>query len=236
MFPTRVLLETKPGASAARNLGLKNSKTEWVYFFDSDDEISADFLNIIMPLSDNHDVVAFPVAMEVDGKTDRRAFISYANVSDQILSSTLSTQSMLFRKEWLLSIGGWNESLSTWDDWELGVRVLLNTPRIYWYSDKTFHHIYVHSDSQTGSSFTETLNPIQKAMFAVEVQLCHPNDKRALYYRGKIIEGQLAREHTRVSVNFGKGSKVLGWLLYKYSALGGRGAWRLASKLCSSKS
>ena len=45
-IPNATLLrETFPGASAARNKGLKSCKTDWVYFFDSDDEFDSDLIS-----------------------------------------------------------------------------------------------------------------------------------------------------------------------------------------------
>ena len=40
-----LLCEPKRGASIARNAGLAATDTEWVYFFDSDDQMSDDFLS-----------------------------------------------------------------------------------------------------------------------------------------------------------------------------------------------
>ena len=43
-----LLRENTPGAAAARNCGLRAAQGEYVYFFDSDDELSEDFLVLAM--------------------------------------------------------------------------------------------------------------------------------------------------------------------------------------------
>ena len=42
--PVRFLTETRPGAAVARNCGLRAARSEFVYFFDSDDIFSNDFV------------------------------------------------------------------------------------------------------------------------------------------------------------------------------------------------
>ena len=59
------------------------------------------------------------------------------------------------RKYLFECVGGWNESLSYWDDWELGIRILLQEPRISVVDDGVYVHVHVHSESITGESYSE---------------------------------------------------------------------------------
>ena len=156
-IPNATLLrETFPCASAARNKGLKSCTTEWVYFFDSDDEFDPDFISVISSLSVNdYDMIAVPTKMQVKGKIVVRNYIPSPDPRVQILAGVLNTQGMVFRTDFLKDIGAWNTECRIWDDWELGLRAILHQPKILWYKERDFHLINVHDESITGKSFSE---------------------------------------------------------------------------------
>lgn len=160
-----LLRETFPGAAAARNKGLKSCKTEWVYFFDSDDEFDYNFISTIQRLpSDGYDMIATPTCMTVKGKEVVRTFIPSEDPRVQILASVLVTTSMLFRTSFLKDIGAWNVECRIWNDWELGLRVMLHRPNILWYSDKPFHNVKIHPDSITGDCFSKSYKPLIRTL------------------------------------------------------------------------
>lgn len=245
-----VLRELRKGASFARNAGLCICNTPYVYFFDSDDEMSPDFVEKVTDLmNSDFDLMCFPVRQVQNGVEQKRFFQSYAAAYDHILNSMLSTQSMLFRTDFLRGVGGWNESLLTWDDWELGERILLHHPRVKWLPSFCFHRIYVHHESITGEGFSSRLEWLAKAMDAA-VQNVHSLLKegderkkclRALFYRYAILQGHLRAEKNmngalecalqanRISVSWCE--KCIWKALSCYVAHGGRGAWRMAKFL-----
>ena len=163
-----LLRETFPGPSAARNKGLKSCKTEWVYFFDSDDEFDYDFISTINRLPvDNYDMVVVPTKMHVNGKDVVRTFIPSPDPRVQILASVLNTQGMVFRTSFLKDIGAWNTECRIWNDWELGLRAILHQPKILWYTDRAFHSIKIHDDSITGESFSKSYKQLTRTLSVV---------------------------------------------------------------------
>ena len=231
-----VIEEPTPGANAARNRGLAACRTDWVYFFDSDDELTSTFLEEIMPLVTDEDMIAFPTRMEKGGHTFTRAFRPSPSPASQILSSTLNTQGMLFRTAFLRQIGGWDTRLDVWQDWELGIRALLHRPRILWLR-QPFHLIHVHPDSITGPSMSARLTERQATLDCVAGEIEAPADCRALFLRQAILFGMLRRERASTAfysycVRAGLWYRFLAFLLRHYTALGGRGAWRIALFFC----
>lgn len=245
-----VLQEPRKGASFARNTGLSICNTPYIYFFDSDDEMSPDFVEKVTDLMDSDfDLMCFPVRQIQNGVEQRRVFQPYATAYTHILNSMLSTQSMLFRTDFLRSVGGWNESLLTWDDWELGERALLHHPHVKWLPSLCFHRIYVHHESITGEGFSSRLDWLIKAMNAA-IQDVHSLLKesgerkkclRALFYRYAILHGHLCAERNKngalkcaLQANYISVSWRDKWIwkgLSRYVAHGGRGAWRIAQFL-----
>ena len=257
-----LLSESRSGAAIARNAGLAEVKTPWTYFFDSDDELSPRFIEQMEQTLKEHaeqnfDVIAFRTVMvHPDGSMTQRQSMFNESATDQILMSQLVTQNLFVRTDFLRRIGGWNEQLREWDDWELGIRVLVGGGKVLWLRDCAYHRIYLHPDSLTGKNFLTTCRGIDVAMQSV-LNLCREKKKgrmdtpksssicRALAFRYALLSGILLREGGRTaSLRFWSralqcasaacGSKVprslrLPLALFRaYTARGGRGAWRLA--------
>ncbi len=231
------------GASCARNRGLEKAEGAYVCFFDSDDEMSYDYISSVAPIARARKLDAvFSVTNMVmpDGSVVARNYGRSMNPAAQILSGMLSTQGIFVSKAFLVRLGGWNELLPCWNDWELGLRLLLAHPSACWYSKKPFHRIYQHADSITGNSYSPNCDNIVKALHAAQTDLDNcPTDearrcRRALLYRSAIMAALCRREGNkdcarRLWTAFGKGlHTVPAFLLYAYTRMGGRGAWRIA--------
>lgn len=245
----RCISQPSGGAASARNAGLAAVETEWVYFFDSDDVFSAPVAFFQWPdvaSYDALDVICLPTQMErstPDGtRLIPRDFRPTASPADQILISMLATQTMLLRTAFLRRIGGWNETLPVWNDWELGLRVLLNAPHLQWVATSApYHRIRLHAASLTGSRFSERATGRLLALSAAESLInassngvpSSPDAKkllRALDLRRGILCGHLLREHYALSAA-DKPHTLRARLLMHYVRLGLRGAWRIARHL-----
>lgn len=130
-----VVSETEAGACAARNRGLCEVETPFVMFFDSDDVMHpchvADFTDAIQRHPDI-DIFGRSIWLEdVDGSRRKLFYRAYSPLFNHIFRGSLSTQRMVVRTELVRRAGGWTNGLAGWDDYELGVRLLLLTDRIY---------------------------------------------------------------------------------------------------------
>ena len=257
-----VLEEPWKGAAIARNRGLAACQTEYVYFFDSDDLFDTSLVTAIDGVIDQEaqagheplDMVCLPVRQEVNGRTRTRAYVPTSDAAIHIINSMLGTLSMVFRTNWLRKLGGWDERLGVWDDWELGLRALLARPRLRWITARPYHHIIVHSQSITGASFTQTLNGILRTMQAalddVESVTVAENERERLrtayYLRCLFFAGMLRREKNLEGEQAFRqlaekclpdASRALRWggqFLCSYVGKGGRGGWWLALKMLRS--
>lgn len=244
--------KSRPGAAAARNRGLEEVDTPWVYFFDSDDLLDPDFLRGIEPhLADDVDFIAVPTRMEVNGRVRVRHYRPSSDPMCQIFYSHLNTQAMVFRTDFLRRIGGWDVRCMIWNDWELGLRVLLNKPRMRWLTGRAYHLIQVHPDSITGNGFSDRAGRILETLRIVADDICSTTEGaaararllKALYLRYSILAGRLLAEKDKPGVRecfrqrqeiFGKTSaslRVEGWIIKQLTACGLPGTWRLAMLL-----
>lgn len=245
-FTVCLLSEPELGAARARNTGLKVATGEYCYFFDSDDIFSSDFLSDAVRTMERtgSDVAGcFTTMVWPDGRRKERRYVKRPTVVDQILSAQLSTQSVFWRTGYARSLGGWNEALPLWNDWEMGVRLMLSQPKMAWISNDNYHLILQHDVSLTGHSLAARADGVVLALQAVRQQIRRAEQEpgrlsAALTMRCAIVAGQVAREgnvagarrirsvmdDTPLSVLVSKVSAFL----YRYARCGGRAAWRLA--------
>jgi GT2 family glycosyltransferase len=249
-------IEVKSGATAARNRGLGLATGAYVSFFDSDDEMSPDFIAAMLTSlleCPTAEFVAARSRMVFENGTEQvRSGLEGLSLSSHILSAALSTQSFLARTDFIRQIGGWNADVPIWNDYELGIR-MLQSAHSFVTLDRTFHRIYQHADSITGASLGASFHKLQVALPLIEQQILTPcgaseSPQRAsviaLYFRLCILAGKLQAEGNRdaklwitqraknvaqqPAVN--KLKQLISSLLRTYSAHGGRGAWRIAVK------
>lgn len=252
----QVTQENTLGAAAARNKGLSIAKGEFVSFFDSDDEMSPDFISSMLTALLECPTAAFVAARSrmvfENGVEQVRSGLEGLSLSSHILSAALSTQSFLARADFIRRIGGWNADVPIWNDYELGIR-MLQSAHSFVTLDRTFHRIYQHADSITGASLGASFHKLQVALPLIEQQILTPcgaseSPQRAsviaLYFRLCILAGKLQAEGnleaklwiTQRAKNVAqqpvvnKFKQLIGSLLRTYSAHGGRGAWRIAVK------
>lgn len=245
-FEVRLFEIAERGAACARNAGLKEAAGEYCYFFDSDDEMTADFIRLAvagMERGNNDMVGCFTLMVWPDGHTKRRCYVKNPTVADQILTAQLSTQSIFCRTLFIRRAGGWNEHIGVWDDWELGIRLLLFRPRLGWLGVYAFHRVLQHEESMTGETLAHDAEGIIKALCEVADLLNNQKgrERRAkaafslrcavtggiISHEGAVEAGRKVAECcslTDVSLLIKKTASIL----YRYCACGGRGAWIIA--------
>jgi hypothetical protein len=141
---------------------------------------------------------------------------------------------MLFRTDFLRRVGGWNEELNIWQDWELGIRALMHHPRIQW-THQPYHEICIHPNSITGSSYASRCKEIHRTLEVVAGEIEGNSLRRSLALRYYIVNGILRRQGAHsipMPIYANLPTRLLGFLLGAYTCLGGRGAWRLALFFC----
>ena len=177
-----VLSEPRKGAARARQTGLERVGTPYVMFFDSDDWMAAGHIDYVykeLVRPGVLDLLCWNVRfVDADGGGSDRRILPRNPVMNHFVQGLLSTQAFAVRTSLLLVAGGWNPAIGGWDDYELGVRLLLRHPRLR--VDPAVR-VYVrrHGESITGDGFAHRAGDWEHTLDAVERDIKSTSDSRA---------------------------------------------------------
>lgn len=254
-FNIKIVSESKPGACAARNHGLSCATGDYILHFDSDDTMRPQLTDRAIREFENNpdaDIVCWQCEIHLlDGSIKKPPFNPHNALEDHLINCLLRTQGFMIRANLICNVGGWNDTLPGWNDWELGVRLLLENPKIIGINE-VLVDIFCQEKSITGTKFSAQPGRWEKSLNTVreDIENSDIKDKnrllRIVNYReiilaahyGKEGKKELAttlRQKTLAKLPSGRFQdtlhKVLLNFAYYYTKQGGRGAWRIIRSL-----
>ena len=210
-FNIVVTSESHHTAGAARNRGLEQATGEWVLFFDSDDlmekDLVASYVKVIerardegrsLDLISAKSTLVFP-----DGSKRQAPFHRRDLFANHILHGQLATQRYAVRREFFAATDLWNIDLPRWNDWEVGLRLLLANPHVAYMGGRS-HIIINHNgaDSITGTEFHSrhgeweyVIDIMKNEVRCSQLKRRHKiRFERLLEYRRMVLAAQYQRE------------------------------------------
>lgn len=245
----KVVSETKAGACAARNRGLSVASGEFALFFDSDDTMRTDLISRAIrefEKAPETEIVCWRCDLhQLDGTIRRPPFNPKDAMESHLIHALLRTQGYMARTESFRVSGGWNESLPGWNDWELGVRMLIGNPNIVGINE-VLVDVFAQTVSITGSNFSSKAGCWEKSLAAVrhDIETSNRSDKKRLLaivgYREVILAAHYAKEgrmdlakQLKEKAIKHQPTRFQGLLLsavFHYTKHGGRGAWKIVGR------
>lgn len=251
-FLIDVIKESKEGACAARNAGARLVTSEWLMFFDSDDTMEdclvEKYVEKIQQEKDEVDIVCTKVDLNVNGKISTPYFAEKDFLVNHIFHSVLSTQRYIMKKSLFDSVGGWNEDVKCWNDWELGIRLLLQEPKVVCLDEGVYVHVNVHPDSITGAGYSYGHERREFAITVARQDVLRSSFKgkerilKLLSMRSIVLAGLYKKEKRKdlaetlyasacKSCGGYKILRLLAPVIYRYVGMGGRGITELIKML-----
>lgn len=123
-----VIHQERAGRSAARNRGIQESEGKWVAFLDADDYWFPSKLRMQLSLLEAGDcefVYSGTAVVDDNGKFHRNRPVSktVCLLGDLMWGNRLATPSVIVAKNLLEQTGGFDETLSVGEDWDLWLRL-----------------------------------------------------------------------------------------------------------------
>lgn len=249
-FKITITSETYPGAAAARNKGLLSVESEYMAFFDSDDLMRnnavEEYINAFTKSPDADIICSNSLYHFTNGQIREMHYRKGDLLHNHIYHATLRTQGYAVRTEFIKSCGGWDKDMPVWNDWELGIRLLLNSPRVK-AIDKTLVDIYMQTDSITGLNFSHKAGQWEKALDKADRLISQSGRPdcvtlhRLIDYRRTVLAAHYLKENnpdlahhlydyvmlkTKTDVRM----HLLMPFVYLYVSMGGRGAATLIDR------
>lgn len=207
-FRITVVEEAKRGPSAARNRGLTCVTEEFVAFLDSDDEYIPEAVSLYMQAFESNssaDIAGCTIRLIPEQGKPYSAKAVFSNrVEPHLFHSTLGTVRYAVRTAVVRAVGGWPEDYMRWEDWGLGIKLLLFTDRIVWVQTPPLVNVYLHADSITGYRYVPNVPDILRAIVQAheDVERSDSAQKARLHklllYKQMVVAGLCRKEKKSV--------------------------------------
>lgn len=152
----QILQELKKGAPAARNTGLTKADAKWIQFLDSDDELPANKIERQLLIGEkyNTDIVVgrYIRIVNISKYIFKLKFKPIPQVWEGLIKTRLGiTSANLWRKQAILEVNGWDENLTSTQEYDLLFRMLSNGAQLEVDHSSIPTNVYCVTDSITRS-------------------------------------------------------------------------------------
>ena len=140
-----------------RNDAIKKAKGEYIKLLDEDDLLPPNSLTDLYNNRDNNDLTIGDFYTLWNGKYNPVVCIIPILISDLAVKNTIAYGSILYRKESILQVGGFNEKLVTGEDFELTLRLADNGCKFSHVDSIVFGH-RIHKEQKTDAYYRVNVN------------------------------------------------------------------------------
>jgi glycosyltransferase involved in cell wall biosynthesis len=134
----KYIYQANKGLSGARNTGIRNSVGEYLTFLDSDDLFLPEKINILVSFLNSQPEIGLVAgqAVPIDEHGQRIGSIFDTPIPEDsskwLIGNPLHVGSVMLRRSWQEKIGFFDESLRSYEDWDMWLRLAISGCRMGW--------------------------------------------------------------------------------------------------------
>jgi len=138
---TRIIHTENRGVAAARNLGIKESRGDYILPLDADDKIEPEFLQKCVDILENHPDISIVYCLGALFGAEKRMICASEFSARKMLLSNLVFASALFRREDWQAVGGYNSNMTRGcEDWDFWLSLVEKGRRFHRIPEILFHY------------------------------------------------------------------------------------------------
>lgn len=144
---TRVhyIYQPNAGPSAARNHGVHESKGKYIQFLDGDNKLASRCIELAVEhMENNEETVVFYSRVHYFGVRNDEFVIRWTGYADLLCVNSIDCCCMVRRTDFN-RIGGFDEQMRGYEDWEFFIRLLYGRPNVYQHHDVLFYYRITNS-------------------------------------------------------------------------------------------
>lgn len=151
------------GPSAARNKGVSLTSASLIFFLDGDNKIYPDFLKMGVGYMNSHkECVLFNSRATYFGDKAGEFTLRYTSYKDLLVDNSIDC-ACIVRREEFNRIGGFDENLKGYEDWEFFIRLLYHNDKIF--QDPRHLFFYRVSDNPNSVNLHAKASNNEKTMY-----------------------------------------------------------------------
>ena len=151
---------TLKGASACRNEGLEKAESNYIIFLDSDDALAPFCIENRLKKAKEHpacDFWIFYTLLFENTPGDMNTLLNIKTEENDLLrflklDIPWNTSAVMWKKQAIITVGGWDPRLLSWQDWDLHVRALAAGAKYKYFSDKPDSYWRTPADDTIGKA------------------------------------------------------------------------------------
>lgn len=187
-----VIPQTNKGLAGAKNTGVKNTASEYIFFLDSDDRVKPGYLSEGLKILEANAKVGVVYAnAEPFGDDSRQNFIAKPFDAIELLIQNFIPSCVVMRRKAWEEVGGFDENLRRFEDWECWINIY----KAGWkfeFLDKPMFDYRIQQNSLLGTSNDEDFKNAIKYIYQKHWDLVHQIYHK-LYARNIIYENDMQR-------------------------------------------
>ncbi len=143
------------GLSSARNIGIELSNSKYILPFDADDKLHPSYLEKAIPILENDD--------DIEVLTSKIQFFGVKDNVYQLPDYTFETLLLkncfiacsIFKRKSYLKVGGYDENLKSFEDWDFWISVLKGGGKAYVIDEVLYYYRKHEANSLSNRFYTD---------------------------------------------------------------------------------